>query len=139
MFLKPVPSPYEDGLPKRAVFYRPNESQTFAIDAEALHKDPALLKVFGWWKPLAIRALDALAWTLVIAGVVGTIWFAWWMFLPCVIANVAMLLANRKAAGEIARSAAELSNQHFLYLHEQRALWLVPDRAPDRTLEQLAA
>ena len=139
MFLKPVPNPYENGLPTRAVLYRPNASQTYAIDAEALHKDPRLLAAFGWWKPLAIRALDAAAWLLILGGIIAAFWISLWLFVPCVIANVAMLLANRKAAGEMARSAASLSNAHFFYLHSNQKLWLIPDRSDERAAHRLAA
>jgi len=133
MFLKLVPNPYEDGMPKRAVLYHPNHTQTFAIDAEALHRDPTLLQSFGWWKPIFIRVLDTLAYGLILLGVLGAMKFAWWLFIPCTAATSAMLLVNRKTAGELARAAAEESSDNLFYLHENKAIWLVPEpfRATD--------
>ncbi|MEM9667933.1 MAG: hypothetical protein AAF950_03335 [Pseudomonadota bacterium] len=127
MFLKLVPNPYEDGLPKRAVLYHPNETQTFAIDAEALHRDPHLLETFGWWKPFLIRILDTFAYAIILVGVFSAAKFAWWLFIPCTAATSAMLLLNRKTAGEMAKSAAEESSENLFYLHENKAIWLVPE------------
>lgn len=127
MFLKSVPNPYENGIPTRSVLYQPNETQTFAIDAEQLHKNPYLLKTFGWWRPFVIRALDTLAYGLILVGIFGALKLAWWFFLPCMVANVTMLMANRKAAGEMAKSAASGSTSNFFYLHDQKAIWLVPE------------
>ncbi|MEO0881654.1 MAG: hypothetical protein AAFY34_02875 [Pseudomonadota bacterium] len=127
MFLKLIANPYENGMPKRAVLYHPNHTQTFAIDAEALHRDPTLLQVFGWWKPILIRVLDAVAYSLILVGVLGALKFAWWLFLPCTAATAAMLLVNRKAAGELAKAAAEESSENLFYLHDNRAIWLVPE------------
>ncbi|MEL7130074.1 MAG: hypothetical protein AAGK23_11040 [Pseudomonadota bacterium] len=127
MFLKTVANPYTGGKPTRSVMYRPNETQTFAIDAEQLYRNPKLLNAFGRWRSLAIRALDVVAYSLILVGIAGAIYVAWWFFLPCFVANAAMLMANRKAAGEMAKSAAHESNENFFYLHDQRALWLVPE------------
>lgn len=138
MFLQLIPNPYEGGMPKRAVLYHPNHTQTYAIDAEALHRNPTLLQTFGWWKPHLIRVLDGLAYSFILLGVLGAMKFAWWLFLPCTVATAAMLLVNRKAAGEIAKSAAEESSENLFYLHDQQAIWLVPERFKGENLDRAA-
>ena len=72
--------------------------------------------------------LDFVAFGCLALGVFVAIKAAWWLFLPCFFANLAMLTANRKTAGRMARKAARQSNEHFLYLHRHKAIWLVPDR-----------
>lgn len=126
MLLKPIANPYENGHLTRSVLYRPNETQTYAIDAEQLHRNPRLLNAFGRGRALLIRALDVTAYLLGLGGVAASFFFAWWLFVPSLLASTAMLLANRKAAGTMARKAIAESNAHFFYLHSQRALWLVP-------------
>ena len=129
MFLKTVLNPYKDDHPTRSVMYRPNETQTYAIDAEQLYKNPRLLNAFGWGRSLLIRVLNMGAYVLAAAGIAASVFVVWWMFMPAIIASTAMLLTNRKQAGIIAREAAAASNEHFLYLHSQKALWLVTEPA----------
>ncbi len=126
MLLKTVANPYANGLPTRSVMYKPNPTQTFAIDAEQLHKNPRLLNAFGRGRGIFIRSLDVIAYLIGFAGLIASFLIMWWLFLPGFTASAAMLMANRKVAGTMARTAAARSNAHFLYLHEQRALWLVP-------------
>lgn len=137
MLLKTVSNPYANGLPTRSVFYRPNETQTYAIDAEQLHRNPRLLNAFGPGRSVLIRALDVLAYMIGIAGASASFLMPaiWWVCLPSLVASAAMLLANRKAAGTMARRAAAESNEHFLYLHSQKALWLVTEPAQPVILE----
>lgn len=127
MLLKSIANPYENGHLTRSVLYRPNSTQTYAIDAEQLHRNPRLLNAFGRGRSLMIRALDVLAYMIGAASLVGSALVVWWLFLPGVVACATMLLANRKTAGTMARKAASLSNEHFFYLHDQKALWLVPE------------
>lgn len=135
MFLKTVLNPYQNGSPTRSVLFRPNETQTYAINAEQLHKNPNLLNAFGKGHSLLIRLLDTLAYLIAIAGIAGSYFLAVWFFLPCFAASTAMLMTNRKTAGIIARKAAANSNEHFLYLHSQKALWLVTEPAKEVLLE----
>lgn len=135
MFLKTIRNPYQDGHPTRSVMYRPNATQTYAIDAEQLHKNPRLLNAFGRGRALFIRALDIVAYSIALAGIAGSYFIAIWLFLPAFVASAAMLMANRKMAGTMARKAAARSNEHFLYLHTQKALWLVTQPAKDVVLD----
>ncbi|MEO9969748.1 MAG: hypothetical protein ABJG15_07975 [Hyphomonadaceae bacterium] len=128
MFLKTVANPYADGQQTSALLYKPREGQTFAINAEKLHANPGLLNAFGTWRGPLIRALDALAFGCLALGIFVAVKVAWWLFLPCFAANIAMLVINRKTAGRMARKAARASNENFLYLHQHKAIWLVPDR-----------
>lgn len=129
MFLKTVLNPYQNGHPTRSVFYRPTPSQTYAIDAEQLHKNPGLLNAIAPHRSVLIRSLDIAAWVIALAGVVASYVFVWWLCVPALAAAVAMYLANKKLAGTIARKAAASSNEHFLYLHSQKALWLVTEQS----------
>jgi len=135
MFLKTVLNPYQDGHPTRSVMYRPNATQTYAIDAEQLHKKPYLLNEFGKGRSLMIRMLDICAYGLAAGGIAASFYLVWWMFLPALIASTAMVLANRKTAGMIARKAAANSTEHFLYLHDNKAIWLVTEPAKEVVLE----
>ena len=125
MFLKMTKNPYQDGQPTRTVFYRPNISQIWAINAERLHKHPGLLNTIRPGSSLLLRSLDIMAGLIVLAGGVVSYTHVWWMFIPALIAAIGMRLANRKMAGTIARKAIARSNDNFLYLHSQQAIWLV--------------
>ena len=135
MFLKTVLNPYQGGHPTRSVLYRPNETQTYAIDAEHLHKNPRMLNAFGRGRALMIRVVDVMAYLITIASIAGSFFFAPWLFLAGFVATAAILMVNRKLAGTMARKAAAQSNEHFLYLHSQQALWLVTEPAKKVVLE----
>lgn len=135
MFLKTVLNPYQNDTPTRSVMFRPNETQTYAIDAEHLHKNPKMLNAFGKGRALFIRMLDLIAYLIAVAGIAGSFFLAPWLFLPAFIASAAMLMTNRKTAGVMARKAAAQSNEHFLYLHSQQAIWLVTEPAKKVVLE----
>jgi hypothetical protein len=72
---------------------------------------------------------------IALAGIVGSFFLVPWLFLPALLASAAMKMTNRKMAGTIARKAAAQSNEHFLYLHSQKALWLVTEPAKAVVLE----
>lgn len=126
MFLRIVENPHDGGRLTRTVMYEASPGQVFAIDAERLHEDPKLLDQF---RPLAswkVRALDLAAYFILVASVIASFFLLFWMFIPGVVACAFMLAANRKSAGEIARSAARQSVDAFRSLHEQGLMWLVP-------------
>jgi len=129
MFLRTIANPFENGQRTLALLYRPTQGQTFAINAAALHRNPKLLNAFGAWRGPLIRALDVLAFGFLALGIVVALKAAWWLFVPCFIANLAMLMVNRKTAGRMARKAVRESNDNFLYLHQHEAIWLVPEKA----------
>jgi hypothetical protein len=109
----------------RAIVYEQAPGQRFAIDAEILHKQPEMLNVFGRYMHARFRILDALAYFICLAGVLASLAYVWWMFLPGVAICAMMLAVNRKAAGEIALRAARKSADDFRKLHEMGCLWLV--------------
>ena len=125
-FLPTVSNPYENGQRTSALYYRPQDGQTFVINAAQLHRNPRLLNAFGTWRGPLIRALDVLAFAFLALGIVVAVKAAWWLFVPCFVANIAMLMVNRKTAGRMARKAARQSNKNFLYLHQHEAIWLMP-------------
>lgn len=128
MFLRAVANPYENGQRTLALLYKPAKGQTFAIDAAQLHRNPNLLNAFGAWRGPMIRTLDVLAFGFLALGILIAVKAVWWLFVPCFIANLAMLMVNRKTAGRMARKAARQSNDNFLYLHQHEAIWLVPEK-----------
>ncbi|HBX95288.1 MAG TPA: hypothetical protein DEG72_00190, partial [Hyphomonas sp.] len=82
MFLKCQPNPHRGGRMTRAIIYEQAPGQHFAIDAETLHKQPELLNDFGSYMHTRFRVLDALAYFICLAGVLASLAFVWWMFLP---------------------------------------------------------
>lgn len=126
VFLRPEPNPHQSGRMTRAVLLKASADQTYAIDAEWLHKQPQLLNQFGEHMDIRFRLLDTMAYLLCLLGVIGSFSVAWWLFLPGIAACVMMLAVNRKSAGEIARKQALRSVDAFRHLHEIGALWLVP-------------
>lgn len=128
MFLKCEPNPHQGGRMTRAVlFEHGGAGRRFAIDAEALHKQPDHLNEFGAWLGIRFRLLDLIAYGLCFIGGVGTIMVAWWMFFVGLAACVLMLAVNRKSAGEAARNAARRSVDNFRRLHELGYLWVAYD------------
>lgn len=125
MFLKCEPNPHFGGRMTRAIYYEDTPGQRYAIDAEALHKQPELLNAFGRHMDVWFRLLDGIAYFLCLLGVLGSIAFSWWLFIPGFAACAMMLAVNRKRAGEVARRAAVRSVDDFRRLHEMGCLWLV--------------
>ena len=132
MFLKILANPHSGGRLTRTVLYEPHPGQVFAIDAERLHKEPALLSQFSRRASLGVRALDLTAYLVLVVSVIASFFIAFWLFIPGVAACTFMLAANRKTAGEIALRRAADSFNAFRELHEQGLLWLV---VPDRSVE----
>lgn len=125
MFLKCQPNPHKGGRMTRALVYEQSPGQLFAIDAETLHKQPELLSDFGRYMYARFRILDAMAYLICLLGVLASIAYVWWMFIPGLAICALMLSVNRKTAGAIARSAARKSVDNFRKLHEMGCLWLV--------------
>ena len=125
MYLRCRPNPHFGGRMTRAITYESAPGQRFAIDAEALHKQPELLNAFGPLMYLRFRVLDASAYLIFLLSVLGSLTINWWLFIPGLAACVLMLAVNRKTAGAVAREAAKRSVDHFRRLHEIGCLWLV--------------
>ncbi len=125
MFLKCEPNPHQNGRMTRAMIMEFQPGSRFAIDAETLHKQPHLLNAFSRFMHIRIRILDALAYLSFLLGVLGSIAFAWWLFVPGIVGCVLMLAIVRRTAGYMALKAARRSTENFRALHEMGCLWLV--------------
>ncbi len=123
--MKILPNPHSDGRMTRSVLFEAAPGQTYAIDAERLYNEPHLLDALARRSRLKIRALDVVAYTILVLGVIGSFLGVWWLWAPGVALCAATLHVNRKSAGDMARIAAERSSEAFLYLHTIGALWLV--------------
>ncbi len=125
MFLSCQPNPHDAGRMTRALIFENTPGTRFAIDAEALHRRPELLKPFGRRLDLRLRVLDGLAYLSCLIGLIAALVVGWWMAGLGLVICVLMLAANRKTAGRLARSAAQRSSESFRKLHEMGCLWLV--------------
>ncbi|MFN3313229.1 MAG: hypothetical protein ACK46Q_07165 [Hyphomonas sp.] len=125
MFLSCQPNPHDAGRMTRALIFENTPGTRFAIDAEALHRRPELLKPFGRRLDLRLRVLDGLAYLSCLMGLIAALVVGWWMAGVGLVICVLMLAANRKTAGRLARSAAQRSSESFRKLHEMGCLWLV--------------
>lgn len=125
MFLTCKPNPHDGGRMTRVLIFEKTPGTHFAIDAEALHRRPDLLKPFGRWLPVQLRVLDTLAYLAVLVGVLAAVPVGWWTAAAGVTVCALMLAANRKTAGRFARAATERSTESFLRLHQMGCLWLV--------------
>lgn len=125
MFLDCRPNPHDGGRMTRALVYEKTPGTHFAIDAEALHRKPELLKPFGRWLHVRMRVLDTAAYMICLLGVLAVQAVHWWTAAAGLAISVLMLAANRKTAGRLARSAADRSTEAFRRLHEMGCLWLV--------------
>ncbi len=127
MFLRCEPNPHQNGRLTRAMIYEAAPGTCFAIDAEALHRQPELLNGFRRGLDRLIRALDATAYLLLVLGVLAAMLIGWWIAGLGLVACVLMLAANRRLAGRIAQRAAERSSQAFLKLYDIGCVWLLKD------------
>jgi hypothetical protein len=125
MFLSCRPNPHDGGRMTRVLVFEKTPGTHFAIDAEALHRQPELLKPFGRGLDVRIRVLDALAYLAVLIGVLAALPVGWWTAGVGVLVCVLMLAVNRKTAGRLARAATDRSTENFRQLHEMGCLWLV--------------
>lgn len=125
MFLRTAPNPHDEGRPARVVRFQQEEDRVFAIDADQLHRNPGLLNTFSRHHEFTVRALDAVAYAILIVSVIAAFSIAWWIFIPGLAACAFMIAVNRKRTGEVAMRAARKSTEAFLYLHTIGVLWLI--------------
>jgi len=78
MFLDCRPNPHDGGRMTRALVYEKTPGTHFAIDAEALHRKPELLKPFGRWLHVRMRVLDTAAYMICLLGVLAVQAVHWW-------------------------------------------------------------
>ncbi|MEL6258260.1 MAG: hypothetical protein AAFQ67_04280 [Pseudomonadota bacterium] len=123
--LKVLSNPHRDGRLTRGITFEGAPGQTYAVDAEELYANPQVLEEVSAGVRLRIRILDVVAYAILILGVLGSFYLAWWLWLPGVALCAAMLHTNKKTAGAAAQAAALKSSQAMLYLHSVGVLWLV--------------
>ncbi len=113
------------GRQDRATFrVNATADQTWALDAEWLHKRLDILQPYSRHQVNRIRFLDIVADALLIAAVLATFFIVWWAGIPLLGFACAQRLSNQRLAGELAARAAKESTDAFLYLYNRGALWL---------------
>jgi len=98
--------------------------QTWAVDADYLHKRLDMLRQLGAHYANRIWLLDLASDIMLVAGVLTTFFVAWWTCIPMVGLACLQRISNRRMAGELAGKAAQESTDAFLYLYNSGVLWL---------------
>jgi len=98
--------------------------QTWALDADYLHKRLDVLQQLGSHYANRIWLLDMVSDILLLAGVLSAFFVAWWTCIPLVGFACLQRISNRRMAGELAGRAAQESTDAFLYLYNSGVLWL---------------
>ncbi|MCZ4297057.1 hypothetical protein [Henriciella marina] len=125
MFLAVAPNPHKNGAPTRIAKLAKRGGPVWAIDAEALHRNPELLAPFGRNAPTWIKLADAMSVVFVMLAVMGSFMIGWWMFLPGMALSLALGAVARWLAAHVARKAAKQSYEALLRLHSMQLMWLI--------------
>ena len=104
--------------------------QTWAVDADYLHQRQDMLRSLGTHYANRIWLLDLVSDVMLLAGVLGAFFVAWWSFIPLVGLGCMQKISNRRMAGELAGKAAQESTDAFLYLYNSGVLWLERPTSP---------
>lgn len=111
--------------------------QTWAVDADYLHKRLDVLRQLGTHYANRIWLLDLVSDIMLVAGVLSAFFVAWWTIIPLVGLACLQRISNRRMAGELAGRAAQESTDAFLYLYNSGVLWLErPTSLPSDRLRQ---
>lgn len=112
--------------------------QTWALNADYLHERLDVLKQLGTHYANRIWLLDVISDCMLLAGVIGAFFVAWWTCIPLVGLACLQRISNRRMAGELAARAAQESTEAFLYLYNSGVLWLEqPTSRPSDRLHRL--
>ena len=98
--------------------------QTWALNADYLHERLDVLNKLGTHYANRIWLLDMVSDVMLLAGVIGAFFVAWWTCIPLVGLACLQRISNRRMAGELAARAARESTDAFLYLYNSGVLWL---------------
>ena len=124
--------------PRTTVRIVATPDQTWALDADYLHKRLDVLKTWGAHYANRIWLLDLISDLLLVAGVICAFFVAWWTFIPITGLACLQRIANRRMAGELAAKAAQESTDAFLFLYNSGVLWLErPTSPPSDRLRQV--
>lgn len=124
--------------PRTTVRIVATPDQTWALDADYLHKRLDVLKTLGAHYANRIWLLDLVSDVMLVAGVLSTFFVAWWTCIPIVGLACLQRISNRRMAGELAGRAAQESTDAFLYLYNSGVLWLErPTSPPEDRLRHL--
>ena len=116
--------------PRTTVRIEATPDQTWALDADYLHKRLDVLKTLGAHYANRIWLLDLVSDVMLVAGVLSTFFVAWWTCIPIVGLACLQRISNRRMAGELAGRAAQESTDAFLYLYNSGVLWLERPTSP---------
>ena len=120
----------ERAEPRTTVRIEATPDQTWALDADYLHKRLDVLKTLGAHYANRIWLLDLVSDVMLVAGVLSTFFVAWWTCIPIVGLACLQRISNRRMAGELAGRAAQESTDAFLYLYNSGVLWLERPTSP---------
>lgn len=123
----PAPSRAHD---RNTVRIAATPDQTWAVDADYLHKRLDVLRQLGGHYANRIWVLDLASDVMLLGGILGTFFVAWWIFVPMIGMACLQRIANRRMAGELAGKAAQESTDAFLYLYNSGVLWLERPTSP---------
>ena len=104
--------------------------QTWALDADYLHRRLDVMKSLGNHYANRIFLLDLVSDLMLLGGILTTFFVAWWTFIPMVGLACMQKISNRRMAGELAGRAAQESTDAFLYLYNSGVLWLERPTSP---------
>jgi hypothetical protein len=111
--------------------------QTWALDADYLHKRLDVLHKLGAHYARRIWLLDMISDAMLLGGILSAFFVAWWTCLPLIGLACLQKVSNRRMAGELAGKAAQESTDAFLYLYNSGVLWLErPTSPPSGQLRQ---
>lgn len=123
----PVPSRAHD---RNTVRIAATPDQTWAVDADYLHKRLDVLRQLGGHYANRIWVLDLASDVMLVGGILSTFFVAWWTCVPMIGMACLQRIANRRMAGELAGKAAQESTDAFLYLYNSGVLWLERPTSP---------
>lgn len=104
--------------------------QTWAVDADYLHKRLDVLRQLGGHYANRIWVLDLASDVMLVGGILSAFFVAWWTCVPMIGMACLQRIANRRMAGELAGKAAQESTDAFLYLYNSGVLWLERPTSP---------
>ena len=85
--------------PRTTVRIVATPDQTWALDADYLHKRLDVLKTLGAHYANRIWLLDLVSDVMLVAGVLSTFFVAWWTCIPLVGLACLQRISNRRMAG----------------------------------------
>ena len=107
----------------RAYVFETRPGAYYAMDAAALHADPGLLMPVAPAFTMVIYALELVALSLIVSGVVAAFLVTPWLLVPGVAGGLLMRRVNRRAAARMAETAIREHGRDFVYLYQSGLIW----------------